>query len=713
MAKLISELGADVFDDTVVEKKSRLTPTQRRYAIGLPLLFVGLLAIGAVYALAANVWLIDYENMAYITYSYSAIPNADGELTAAIRRVDPESNYPADFRVPSSINGYKITTISNEAFAGCDRLTKVRMPNTITTIGDEAFAGCTELAKISFSKNITHIGKEAFLDTAFEANLSENEVVAVNSVLIHIGQELLGDKTALITKVGNYEERITNYIDNGYTVFDMDSLNTISSLEDIRENTTTITQWMEGLFYNSDSIEVIEIPNDLTEVPSKSFEECNKLRQVIIYDNITSIGEKAFSGCSNLKDIEIPANVVSIGNYAFSGVGAEFDGLPETITSIGEGVFSGCTGITTFTYPSSLKSVPNFTFDGCANLTNIHFADIEGISSFGQAAFRGTNIETFFVPKNVSVLNESVFENCDNLKTVYIYENVNDEYYEIPHEVYDEETGELVVDKDGNPVYEYEKVYYGLSSIYGNAFKNCESLHSILLTDEDKNVIPTCTETSGTFYFPKTLESASISLSPSSYHAFSGTAVKKVIIPAQLGSLGKYAFANCSELTEVKFPSDASKFEILEDSAFENCTSLKEFITPDTTHTIGKSVFKGCSNLTKVHLPEVKNISGSKPSSTLSVIKENLFDGCSSLKEVNVPSTITKISDNSFLNCTSLEKIYIPKKVATITKSSFKGCVNLTIYTDAASKLTKWANGYDADIKGVVFSVTEEEYNSL
>ena len=74
---------------------------------------------------------------------------------------------------------------------------------------------------------------------------------------------------------------------------------------------------------------------------------------------------------------------------------------------------------------------------------------------------------------------------------------------------------------------------------------------------------------------------------------------------------------------------------------------------------------------------------------------------------------VFKISDNSFLNCTSLEKIYIPKKVATITKTSFKGCVNLTIYTDATSKLTKWANGYDADIQGVVFSVTEEEYNSL
>lgn len=704
MAKLISELGADVIDDTIVEKKSRLTPKQKRYAFGIPSLVAGILAIATVYVLAANVWLIDYENMAYITYSYSSIPNENGELTASIKRVFPDSGYPSDFRVPSSINGYKITTIDKEAFAGCDRLTKIRMPNTITTIGDEAFAGCTELATFEFSKNITHIGKEAFLDTAFEANLPNDAVVSVNSVLVHIGQGMLGDKTALITKVGNYEERITNYIEAGYTVFDMDSLNTISNLNDIVESSTTITQWMEGLFNGSDSIEIIEIPNDLSEVPSRSFEDCQKVKEVIIYDNITSIGDKAFYNCVNLEKIDIPDNVVNIGNYAFSGVGAKFDGLPETITSIGEGVFSNCDGITTFTYPSSLKTVPNFTFDGCVNLENVNFADIKSITKFGEAAFRNTSLTEFFIPKNVAVVSESLFENCTKLETVYFYENVNNEYYEVKTDTYDDE---------GNPITVTEKVYYGVESIYGKVFKGCSSLDSILLTDEDKNVLSSCTETNGTFYFPRTLTAASISVTPSEYDSFNGTAVSKVILPESLGSIGIRAFANCANLEEVSFGNIASsKVQIIEDYAFENCVKLPTFTCPDVVYSVGMGVFKGCTNLTSVHLPEAKNVVGGA-TQTLSVIKENLFEGCTSLKDVNVPSTVTKISDNSFLNCSGLEKIFVPKKCATITKTSFKGCVNLTVYTDATSKLTKWATGYDADLQGVVFSTSYEDYESL
>lgn len=56
------------------------------------------------------------------------------------------------FSIPSSV-----TSINNEAFKGCSKLTAVTIPESVTSIGYEAFANCSSLTSISLPNNVKTI----------------------------------------------------------------------------------------------------------------------------------------------------------------------------------------------------------------------------------------------------------------------------------------------------------------------------------------------------------------------------------------------------------------------------------------------------------------------------------------------------------------------------------------------------------------------------
>jgi hypothetical protein len=56
------------------------------------------------------------------------------------------------FSIPSSV-----TSINNEAFKGCTKLTAVTIPESVTSIGYEAFANCSSLTSISLPNNVKTI----------------------------------------------------------------------------------------------------------------------------------------------------------------------------------------------------------------------------------------------------------------------------------------------------------------------------------------------------------------------------------------------------------------------------------------------------------------------------------------------------------------------------------------------------------------------------
>lgn len=88
-----------------------------------------------------------------------------------------------DIIIPTKYENLPVTSIGREAFAGCEGLTSITLPNSVTSIDDRAFYGCTELATITLSNSLTIIG-----DSAFENCTMLTGITIPNSV-IYIGDD--------------------------------------------------------------------------------------------------------------------------------------------------------------------------------------------------------------------------------------------------------------------------------------------------------------------------------------------------------------------------------------------------------------------------------------------------------------------------------------------------------------------------------------------
>ena len=75
-----------------------------------------------------------------------------------------EGELPADMVLPREIDGKKVTSIGDEAFALCGSLTSVTIPDSVTSIGDYAFAWCDSLTSVTIPADCT-VGVDAFPST--------------------------------------------------------------------------------------------------------------------------------------------------------------------------------------------------------------------------------------------------------------------------------------------------------------------------------------------------------------------------------------------------------------------------------------------------------------------------------------------------------------------------------------------------------------------
>lgn len=56
-------------------------------------------------------------------------------------------------------------------------------------------------------------------------------------------------------------------------------------------------------------------------------------------------------------------------------------------------------------------------------------------------------------------------------------------------------------------------------------------------------------------------------------------------------------------------------------------------------------------------------------------IEDGAFYGCTSLKNIEIPNSVTRIGRETFQGCSSLESIEIPNSIIIIGDLAFRGCM--------------------------------------
>lgn len=160
--------------------------------------------------------------------------------------------------------------------------------------------------------------------------------------------------------------------------------------------------------------------------------------------------------------------------------------------------------------------------------------------------------------------------------------------------------------------------------------------------------------------------------------AFSCTNLKEIEIPNSVSIIGDGAFSGCREIVSIVIPDNVTTIGA---SAFAYCANLESITLSNSITTIEKELFSSCVKLEKIIIPN-----------SVTAISDYAFYCCSKLNEIVIPNSVLSIGQQAFYYCNSLKEIFIPKSVVTIQPYAFIKNYYLTIYCEASSKPSTWAD---------------------
>ena len=387
----------------------------------------------------------------------------------------------------------------------------------------------------------------------------------------------------------------------------------------------------------------ITIPKTVQHIESRCFDQCENMTDFVIEgatdgtSQLKEIDSHAFLNCKKLASITLPNSVTYLG-----------DDVP---TSREGGVFEGCESLTSFTFPSSYASnnLPSFTFKNCTNLATINWNGYNP-KRLNNSTFYGCDKITWSqIPQSVEELGDNCFYHCDALTSVDL------------SKIKKMDTGVFW----WTPLTSVEWPA-AVTEIPANTFWSCRQLTTIKGIPGQPGAWDNITKIGANAF----------------NECFALTTIK---LPAELKTIDAQAFRTCINLATVDY---GTKVETIGDGAFWSTGALKKFFFKGSVKTLGANAFQE-SGLTCVHLKGDMTIG------------KGAFMDCKSLKYVEFPATslttqpLTYVAESMFAGCTSLPFITLPSTVTEIKANAFNGCSSLKyVNILAASPATLGANAF-------------------
>ena len=530
-----------------------------------------------------------------------------------------------NLKLPSKLGGYPVTRISGTAFYHCNKLTGVRISDSIKTIGADAFYECTNLKSVTIGKNVSNMRADAF---SYRSKLEKLTVVSGNKTFHSKGNCIVETKS----------KRLVLGCKNSVIPAD-----------------GSVTSIGVGAFATCTGLKKITVPNRVKSIENAAFLECDNLGSVKFPSSLTNIGNVAFSACKNLKNIKLPDGLTNIGTNAFleSGYYNNYKNWKDGVLYIGKHLIGTKNFYSEkYTIRKGTKCIAGSAFYGCEWLKTVRIPDT--VTAVGESAFAScSRLTSIKIPKNVRKIGERVFEDSNSINSLTVASG-NKVFHSEGNCIIETKAKKLVAGCKSSVIPANKSV----KSIDRYAFSGC-SLKSIKIPGNVKSI------GEGAF-LESTLSSVTFStgLKTIGDFAFFRTALRSVKIPKGVKTLGVFAFENCEALKSIKLPDGISK---IDGCAFSGTAYVKNSANWKGS---GLYIDNYLMNVNMYTSGKFKVRKGTK------YIADAAFRYCGDITDVSIPSSVVSIGEDAFI-LTNLNRITVPKSVKTIGSHAFGYDVNL------------------------------------
>ena len=334
-------------------------------------------------------------------YTYKLTSSGGAAITKCATTVSGE------VVVPSTLGGYNVTELSNNAFYNCSKITKITVPEGVKKLGTSVFWKCTALKSVVFPQTLSVINTKDFDGCTALTSVEFGGVYEIKNYAF------LGCTSITSVDLPEGIKTVWEFAFSGCSSLKSISYpSTVKTIEprvcDTCPAQTTITVdpnnpyfcAVNNVLYNKDMTLLIDVP----ALYEGAF---------VIPDTVTEIGKYAFADCNGITSVVIPDNVVTIGWEGFLRCyGLESVTIGNGVTLIDGGAFWDCPNLKSVDMklgPNAVLATSAFLL--CSSLTEVVIPDTV-VEIAKQNFSNALSLKKIYIPDSVTVFGEKIFEEC-------------------------------------------------------------------------------------------------------------------------------------------------------------------------------------------------------------------------------------------------------------------------------------------------------------
>ena len=167
--------------------------------------------------------------------------------------------------------------------------------------------------------------------------------------------------------------------------------------------------YAKNLYINNELVEDIEIPSSISKINDYAFYNCSSIKSIKFPDTLTAIGKAAFFGCTGLEKV----NINNLGTWCE----INFSDSSSNPLSYAKNLYINNELVEDTEIPSSISKVNDYVFYNCGNIKSVVLP--KGLTEIGNSAFYNcTGITNIFFPDTLKSIESYAFADC-NIKEVW------------------------------------------------------------------------------------------------------------------------------------------------------------------------------------------------------------------------------------------------------------------------------------------------------